>query len=60
MSEDDFKNMDRLILKVFKFVIKKRIVKNEQFEELYSLLLQEFPDKEKNIKELLVDILSTL
>lgn len=60
ITEKSFEHPEALKLNLLSFVFKQRIIKDEQFNELYEIIVERFPNKEEIIKNILFEIVSTL
>lgn len=52
--------MQSLKLNLLSYIFKQRLVRDEQYNDLYEHLVERFPDKEDIIKTILFEIVSTL
>ncbi len=52
--------MHKLKLHVLNFIFKNRIIRDEQYDRLYELLVEKFPDKEEVCRSILFEIVSSL
>lgn len=52
--------MQSLKLNLLSYIFKQRLVRDEQYNDLYEHLVERFPEKEEIIKTILFEIVSTL
>ncbi len=53
ITDKSFEHPEALKLNLLSFVFKQRIIKDEQFNELYEIIVERFPHKEDIIKNML-------
>jgi hypothetical protein len=60
LSEKSFKNLQGLKLNLLSYIFKNRLVRDEQYNDLYEQLVERFPTREEAIRGILFEIVSTL
>jgi hypothetical protein len=60
LREEEFWGVPKLKIKVLDFVVRKRVVRDVEFEEMYRTMAEKFPLHEPTVKNILVEILTAL
>lgn len=60
INEKSFENVSTLKLNLLGYIFKKRLIKDDQYNDLFEHLVERFPDKVETIKNVLFEIVSTL
>ena len=60
IKDEDFKDLVNLSVNLLHFVCKKRVFRDQDFDFLFQGLIVKFPEREKEIHKIMVDVLNVL